>query len=106
MPISKWLFLNNLGFKMLGRIQNLVPHRLDVAIKTKDHYRRHSSYLGHTAIDVWIQKMDIDGDGGRPEFGLRGQRRGTESDKKPPQFIQNGCLPFLATFLAPSEISL
>jgi hypothetical protein len=32
-------------------------------------------------IDVWIQKMDIDGDGGRREFGLRGQRRGTESDK-------------------------
>jgi hypothetical protein len=25
--------------------------------------------------------MDIDGDGGRREFGLRGQRRGTESDK-------------------------
>ena len=25
--------------------------------------------------------MDIDGDGGRPEFGLRGQRCGTESDK-------------------------
>ena len=25
--------------------------------------------------------MDIDGDGGRPEFELRGQRRGTESDK-------------------------
>jgi hypothetical protein len=25
--------------------------------------------------------MDIDGDGGRPEFGLRGQRRGTESEK-------------------------
>jgi hypothetical protein len=25
--------------------------------------------------------MDIDDDGGRPEFGLRGQRRGTESDK-------------------------
>jgi hypothetical protein len=23
--------------------------------------------------------MDIDGDGGRPEFGLRDQRRGTES---------------------------
>ena len=23
--------------------------------------------------------MDIDGDGGRREFGLRGQRRGTES---------------------------
>jgi hypothetical protein len=25
--------------------------------------------------------MDMDGDGGRREFGLRGQRRGTESDK-------------------------
>jgi hypothetical protein len=25
--------------------------------------------------------MDIDGDGGRREFGLCGQRRGTESDK-------------------------
>jgi hypothetical protein len=24
--------------------------------------------------------MDIDGDGGRREFGLRGQRRGTKSD--------------------------
>jgi hypothetical protein len=26
--------------------------------------------------------MDIDGDGERREFGLRGQRRGTESDKR------------------------
>ena len=25
--------------------------------------------------------MDVEGDGGRPEFGLRGQRRGTGSDK-------------------------
>jgi hypothetical protein len=25
--------------------------------------------------------MDIHGDGGRPEFGLRDQRRGTEIDK-------------------------
>ena len=41
--------------------------------------------LGHTPIDVWIQKMDMDGDGGRREFGLSGQRRGTESDKEPPQ---------------------
>jgi hypothetical protein len=32
--------------------------------------------LGHTLIDAWIQKMEIDGDGGRREFGLRGQRRG------------------------------
>jgi hypothetical protein len=37
--------------------------------------------LGHTPIDVWIQKMDIDGDGGRRAFGLRGQRGGTESNK-------------------------
>ena len=37
--------------------------------------------LCHTPIDVWIQKMDVDGDGGRREFGLRGQRRGTGSDK-------------------------
>ena len=29
--------------------------------------------------------MDMDGDGGRREFGLSGQRRGTESDKEPPQ---------------------
>jgi len=29
--------------------------------------------------------MDIDGDGGRPEFGLRDQRRGTKIDKGPPQ---------------------
>ena len=37
--------------------------------------------LGHTPIDASIQKMDVDGDGGRRESGLRGQRRGTESDK-------------------------
>ena len=29
-----------------------------------------------------IRKMDVDGDGGRREFGLRGQRRGTGSDKE------------------------
>jgi hypothetical protein len=29
--------------------------------------------LGHTSIDVWTQKMDIDGDGGRRAFGLRVQ---------------------------------
>jgi hypothetical protein len=34
--------------------------------------------------------MDIDGDGGRREFGLRGQRRGTESDKEPPQIRSPG----------------
>ena len=27
--------------------------------------------LGHTPINAWIQKMDVDGDGGRREFGLR-----------------------------------
>jgi hypothetical protein len=30
---------------------------------------------------IRIQKMDVGGDGGRREFGLRGQRRGTGSDK-------------------------
>jgi hypothetical protein len=40
--------------------------------------------LGHTPIGAWIQKMDVDGDGGRREFGLRGQRRGTGSDKGTP----------------------
>ena len=28
MPIFKWLFLNNLGSRTLGQIQNLDPHRL------------------------------------------------------------------------------
>jgi hypothetical protein len=32
-------------------------------------------------IDALIQKMDVDGDAGRRGFGLRGQRRGTGSDK-------------------------
>jgi hypothetical protein len=42
-------------------------------------------YFGHTPIDVWIQEMNIDGDGGRREFGFRGQRRGTEVKREPPQ---------------------
>jgi hypothetical protein len=37
--------------------------------------------FGHTPTDGLDPKMDVDGDGGRREFGLRGQRRGTESDK-------------------------
>ena len=37
---------------------------------------------GHTPIDVWIRRMDVDGDGGRREFGLRGRRRETENDKR------------------------
>ena len=28
MPVFEWLLLNNLGFKTLGQIQNLAPHRL------------------------------------------------------------------------------
>jgi hypothetical protein len=31
--------------------------------------------------DIDRSIAEYDGDGGRPEFGLRGQRRGTESDK-------------------------
>ena len=53
--------------------------RPDVRIEIQDHSRRHSS--SSAPIDAWIQKMDVDSDGGRREFGLRGQRRGTESDK-------------------------
>src|SRR6516164_8565845 len=56
------------------------PRPPDVRIEIQDRSRRHTSPLGHTPIDAWIQKMDVDGDGGRREFGLRGQRRGTESD--------------------------
>jgi hypothetical protein len=81
MPSYKWLSLKNLGSKTLEQIQNLDPHRLMSRLKIQVHFRRHSSYSAITPIDVWIQKMDIDGDGGRREFGLRGQRRGTESDK-------------------------
>ena len=80
MPTFKWLFLKNLDSKMLGQIQHLDPHRLMSRLKSKTTQAT-LFVLGHTPIDVWIQKMDIDGDGGRPEFGLRDQRRGTEIDK-------------------------
>jgi hypothetical protein len=33
--------------------------------------------------------MDVDGDGGRREFGLRGQRRGTGSDEREPSPIRS-----------------
>ena len=68
MPSCKWLFLNNLRSKTLGQIQNLVPHRLMSRLKSNNP-------------DVNRSIAEYDGDGGRPEFGLRGQRRGTESDK-------------------------
>jgi hypothetical protein len=84
MPTFKWLFLKNLRSKTLGQIQNLDPHRLMSRLKSKT-LQATLFELGHTPIDVWIQKMDMDGDGGRREFGLSGQRRGTESDKEPPQ---------------------
>jgi len=45
---------------------------------------------GHTPIDVWTQKMDIDGDGGRRAFGLRVQLRGTGSLREPPQISGQG----------------
>ena len=51
----------------------------DVPIKNPSPLQATLFELGHTPIDVWTQKMDIDGDGERREFGLRGQRRGTES---------------------------
>jgi hypothetical protein len=82
MPTFKWLFLNNLRSETLEQIQNLVPHRLMSRLKSKttpgDTLR---TRLYSSPIDVWTQKMDMDGDGGRREFGLRGQRRGTGSDK-------------------------
>ena len=53
---------------MIEQIQNLDPHRLMSRLKSNDP-------------DVDRSIAEYDGDGGRPEFGLRGQRRGTESDK-------------------------
>ena len=35
MPIFKLLFLKNLRYKMLGQIQNFVPHRLMSRLKSK-----------------------------------------------------------------------
>ena len=78
MLIFKSLFLNNLRSKTLGQIQNRDPHRLMSRLRP---LQATLLELGHTPIDAWIQKMDIDSDGGRREFGLRGQRRGTGSDK-------------------------
>jgi hypothetical protein len=74
----KWFILNNLRSKTLGQIQNLDPHRLSSRLKSKstpgDTLRiRPYSYR---RLDP---EMDIDGDSGRRGFGLRGQRRGTES---------------------------
>ena len=34
-PSCKWLFLNDLGSKTLGQIQNLDPHRLMARLKSK-----------------------------------------------------------------------
>jgi hypothetical protein len=84
MPTFKWLLLNNLRFKTLGQIQNLDPHRLVSRLKSKstpgDTLR-----IRHTPIDVWSPKMDIDGDGGRREFGLRGQATEQKVISEPPQ---------------------
>jgi hypothetical protein len=77
-PTFKWLILNNLRSTTLGQIQNLVPHRLMPRLNPRP-LQATLFVLGLTPIDVWTRKMDIDGDGGRREFGLRGQRRGTES---------------------------
>ena len=79
-PTFRWLFLKNLGSKAFGQIQNLDPHRLMSRLKfqsTPGNILR----TRHTLIDVWIQKIHIDGDGGRREFRLRGYVGGTETDK-------------------------
>jgi hypothetical protein len=78
MPTFKWLVLNNLRFKTLGQIQNLDPHRRMSRLKSKttpgDTLRtRPYSYRRLDPEDGY------EWDGGRQEFGLRGQRRGTES---------------------------
>src|ERR1700692_826386 len=99
MPTSKWLFLNNLRSKTLGQIQNLVPHRLMSRLKSKttpgDTLR---TRLYSSPIDVWIQQIDIDGDGGRPEFGLRGHTSGPYSPAAIRRnWLWTRCRPSMAT---------
>jgi hypothetical protein len=80
MLTSKWFFMNNLRSKELGQIQNLYPHRLMSRLKSKttpDDTLRTRPY-SYRRLDL---KDRFDGDTGRPEFGLRGQRGGTESNK-------------------------
>jgi hypothetical protein len=76
---SKYLILNNLCSKRFGQIQNLDPHRL-MSDKSKTtpgdtHGTRPYSHrrLNPKAGYRWRWR--------RTEFGLRGQRRETESDK-------------------------
>jgi hypothetical protein len=80
MQICKWLFLKNLCSKTLGQIQNRAPHRLMSRLKSKtipgDALR--TRLYSYRRLDL---KDRFDGDTGRPEFGLRGQRGGTESNK-------------------------
>jgi hypothetical protein len=57
------------------------PRPPNICIEIQDHSRAAHFHLGHTAIDVGLQKMDVNGDDGRRELELRGQRPGTESDK-------------------------
>ena len=47
------------------------PRPPDVRIEIQDRSRRHTSPLGHTPIDAWIQKMDVDGDGGRRDLRMK-----------------------------------
>jgi hypothetical protein len=56
--------------KSLGQIQNLDPDHLMSRLKSKTTPAKHFQ-LDHAPIDAWIQKMDVDADGGRREFGLR-----------------------------------
>jgi hypothetical protein len=57
------------------------PQPPNVRVKIRDRPRRHSPISAIPLSDAWIRKNDVDGDGGRREFGLRGQRPGRESDK-------------------------
>ena len=55
MPTFKWLFLKNLRSKTLGKIQNLVPHRLMSRLKSKTTPGEHSS----TELKVPSQHVQI-----------------------------------------------
>jgi hypothetical protein len=81
MPIFKRFLLKNLCSKALGQIQNLVPEPPDVPIEDPSPFQATLFELGHTPIESGPKRWIWMGAGGRREFGLRGQRRETGSDK-------------------------
>src|SRR3984957_13062506 len=56
---------------MLQQIQNFYPHRLMPRLKIQRPLQATLFELGHTPIDVWIQKMDVDGNGGRRDLRMK-----------------------------------